>query len=248
MVRKTKRRRGKRNTPRQRLQLDLKVANHHVQGRETLGVDLKERLKFLEEDWSEARVLAQAVESLRAELTCALSLSLFRKPVATDAGSIYERKYIATWLARKTNEGKKLTDPCTGLVISLVLTPVPALKRIVESVKNNCLELDLKQVQEALEKAQKIKQCVLKRNRSLRVTVQLLRGSFCASRTYHLKQTVTIDALKSRFLIDVLGLEYAISSSAVINASTLRVLESKTSVLVCELRDRTVLCIWRKRS
>jgi len=240
MVRKKRKRWRKR----QRLQIVLDVAKHQVQASESHVSGSTNNLECLRKECQDAQVLKNAIETLRGELTCALSLEMFRDPVATEAGSIYERKYIAAWFSRKQAKTQPMTDPCTGLVISQVLTTVPELKKLVKKVKENCLELDIKFVKEALKEAQAIKQRTL----NIQVIVQIQRenGGY-TSRSYCVRRTITISALKNRFLVDV-GMVNSGLKIILVDIFSGRELKSDITLMENGLRDGSVLHIHRKRS
>jgi len=147
-----------------------------------------------------AQALMNAIESLKCELTCSLSLEMFNDPVSTDTGSIYERKFIVEWLSRKKSKGAPLLDPCTGLLITPLLTPISTLKQLTEMVKDNCLELEINFVEKVQKQAQAIKQRAL--NIEVIIQIQRENGGY-AARTYCIRRTKTIGSLKNQFLMDI---------------------------------------------
>jgi len=238
-----KKRKGKRRK-RQRLQIVLDVAKQQVHASESDALVSTNNLKSLRKVYQDAQDLKNAIETLKGELTCALSLEVFRDPVATEAGSIYERKYIGTWFSRKKDKRQPMTDPCTGLVITEVLTNVPELKNLVDKVKHNCLELDIKFVKDMQKEAQAIKQRTLK----IQVIVQMAKeNGGCASRRYCVRRTITISALKNRFLVDICLVNSSLNTMLVDILSG-RELKSDITLMASRLQDGAVLHIQRKRS
>jgi len=239
-------RRKKRNVKRrkrQRLQIALDVTKQQVHGNERHVVG-SNHLESLRKECQDAQVLKNAIEILRGELTCALSLEIFRDPVATEAGLIYERKYIGAWISRKKAKSQPMTDPCTGLVITEVLTNVPDLKTLVNKVKENCLELDIKFIKDMQKEVQAIKQRTL----NIQVIVQMLKetGRY-TSRSYCVRRTTTISALKNRFLGDV-GVLISSLNIVLVDIFSGRELKSDISLMANRLRDGAVLHIHKKRS
>jgi len=238
-------RRKKRNIRRKRqhLQIVLDVAKQQVYASESHVLGLTNHLECLRKECQDAQVLKNAIETLRGELSCALSLEMFRDPVATEAGLIYERKYIQAWFSRKKAKGQPMTDPCTGLVITQVLTTVTELKNLVEKVKENCLELDIKFVKETQKEAQAIKQRTL----NIQVIVQMLRenGGY-TSRSYCVRRTTTISALKIRFLADV-GLVSSGLRIILVDVFSGCELQNDVTLMANGLRDGAILHIHKIR-
>jgi len=236
MVRKNKR---KRRRKRQCLQIVLDVAKQQVQDSDSHVLGSANHLECLRKECQDAQLLKNAIEKLKGELTCALSLEMFRDPVATEAGSVYERKYIEAWFSQKRAKGQPMTDPCTGLVITQVLTTVTELKKLVEKVKENCLELDIKFVKETQREAQTIKQRTL----NIQVIVQMLRenGGY-TSRSYCVRRTTTISALKIRFL-DEVGLVSSGLRIILVDGFSGRKLKNDDTLMANGLRDGALLHI-----
>jgi len=186
-----------------------------------------------------AQALKSAIESLKCELSCPLSLEMFRDPVSTDTGSIYERKYIVEWLSRKKSKGESMIDPCTGLMITPLLTPVSTLKQLVEMVKDNCLELEINFVEKVLKQAQAIKQ----RSLNIEVIIQIQRdnGGY-TSRTYCIRRTNTVGSLKNHFLVDI-GLANANFICVLVEPFSQVELKNDTMLMQNGLRDGAVLHI-----
>jgi len=241
MVRKNKR---KRRRKRQCLQIVLDVAKQQVQDSDSHVLGSANHLECLRKECQDAQLLKNAIEKLKGELTCALSLEMFRDPVATEAGSVYERKYIEAWFSQKRAKGQPMTDPCTGLVITQVLTTVPDLKKLVEMVKENCLELDIKFVKEMQKEAHAIKQRTL----NIQVIVQMPRenGGY-TTRSYCVRRTITISALKNRFLVDV-GLVNSDLKIILVDIFSGCELKSDITLMANGLRDGAVLHTRRVRS
>jgi len=239
----TRRKKRKRRRKRQRLQIVLDVAKQQVQASESHVKGLTNDLECLRKECQDAQVLKNAIENLRGELSCALSLELFRDPVATQAGLIYERKYIEAWFSRKKAKAQPMTDPCTGLVITQVLTSVTELKILVEKVKENCLELDIKFVKETQKEARAIKQRTL----NIQVIVSMLRenGGY-TSRSYCVRRTTTISALKIRFLVDV-GLVSSVLRIILVDVFSGRKLKNDDTLMANGLRDGALLHIHKIR-
>jgi len=186
-----------------------------------------------------AEELKNAIESLKCELTCSLSLEMFRDPVSTDTGSIYERKYIVEWLCRKKIKRGVFDRSCTGLMITPLLTPVSDLKQLVEMVKDNCLELEINFVEEVQKWAQAIKQRAL----NIEVIIQMRRNNgLYTSRTYCIRRTNTVESLKNHFLVDI-GLVNANFICVLVEPFSQVELKNDTMLMQNGLRDGAVLHI-----
>jgi len=195
MVRRRQKRNG--NWRKRRLQIVSNVAEQQVHASE---IQEAGRAQCRRIACRKAQALLNAIESLKCELTCSLSLEMYHDPVSTDTGSIYERKYIVEWISRKKSKGESLLDPCTGLMITPLLTPISTLKQLIEMVKENCLELEINFVEKVQKQAQPIKQNAL----NIEVIIKIRRdnGGF-TSRTYYVRRTKTIGSLKDQFLMDI---------------------------------------------
>jgi len=181
------------------LTLGLDELMRKLQEKERLISELRSRLEGFEKSQAKLRALRS---DLNSELTCPLSLSTFCDPVATDSGSIYEREYIVKWFFSKQMEGKELTDPCMGLVITNKLTPLPSLKNIIVDVKENCFRnLDTPFLEKALQQIQQLKD-LIKRKSFVKVSVHFSRGDLFQTRFYTLNRASSIAALKTRVLTE----------------------------------------------
>jgi len=117
------------------LKLNARKAIAKLRRNEKKLVDIQCRLETFEKQKNSRK-------KLKRELTCPISMTIFREPVATECGSIYEKAHIKSWLRTRQCEGNILTDPCMGIIITRKLTPLPALKSLIERVKENFLDLD----------------------------------------------------------------------------------------------------------
>jgi len=130
-----------------------------------------------------------------------------------------------------------LIDPCTGLMITPLLTPVSTLKHLVEMVKDKCLELEINFV----EKVQKLAQAIKQRALNIEVIIQMQRdnGGF-TSRTYCIGRTWTVGSLKNHFLVDI-GLANTKFICALVDPFSHLELKDDTMLLQIGLRDGAVL-------
>jgi len=237
MVRRRQKRNG--NWRKRRLQIVSNVAEQQVHASETQEAGRAQCGRIA---CRKAQALKNAIESLKCELTCSLSLEMYHDPVSTETGSIYERKYIVEWLSRKKSKGESLLDPCTGLMITPLLTPITTLKQLIEMVKDNCLELEINFVEKVQKQAQAIKQRAL----NIEVIIQMRRdnGGF-TSRTYCVRRTKTIGSLKNQFLMDI-GLANTKFICVLVEPFSNVELKNDTMLMQNGLRDGAVLHVHGK--
>jgi len=213
------------------LTLSLDEVMKKLQERERLVSELQSRLEGFEKTHAVQAKLNALRSDLIDELTCPLSLCTFSDPVATDSGSIYEREYITKWFCSKQMEGKELTDPCMGLVITNKLTPLPTLKHIIEDVKENCFRnLDLASLEKALQQTQQLKN-LIKEKSFVKVTVHFCRGDLYRARLYTLNRASSIAALKTRVLTEELRSFYKTCFNDNFNSSLLMNLGNLYSIV-----------------
>jgi len=188
-----------------RIRQRLEEVKKKLQSNGKIALELESRLEICEKKQAKLNTLNALRTKLKSELTCTLSMSLFRDPVSTDCGSIYEREYIGRWLNSRQRLGMALIDPCMGVSITKKLMPSAALMKIVECVKENCFEWDIRLLEKALQRVQDVKKAIVMKKRFVKVTVLFGPEDNLIRKVYNLSRSITVTELKYRVVADEFG-------------------------------------------